>query len=176
MSETDTAPVVDQQTAGRYTVVPRTLIFLERDDDVLLLHGADSKWFAGMYNGIGGHIEAGEDVRTAAERETHEETGLSPASLDLVATVHVTGDRPGVLLFVFRGTVFGDVDHTATDEGTLEWIPVAEISNYPLVPDLKWLLPRALANAGAPLSLTLHFTEEHAVITTSTGNTHRIPR
>lgn len=176
MSEADTAPVVDQQTAGRYTVVPRTLIFLERDGEVLLLYGADNKWFAGMYNGIGGHIEADEDVRTAAERETYEETGLTPASLDFVATVHVTGDRPGVLLFVFRGTVSAAVDHTATDEGILEWVPVAEIANYPLVPDLKWLVPRALAHAGPPLSATLRFTEKDVVIATSAGEYHRIPR
>lgn len=176
MSETDTAPVIDQQTAGRYTVVPRTLIFLERNNEVLLLHGAGHKWFAGMYNGIGGHIEADEDVRTAAERETYEETGLTPASLDLVAIVHVTGDRPGVLLFVFRGTVSGDVDQTATDEGTLEWVSVADISGYPLVPDLKWLLPRVLAHAGTPLSVTLRFTEEDIAITTADGAKHRIPR
>lgn len=176
MSETETAPVVDQQTTGRYTVVPRTLIFLERDGAVLLLRGAEAKWFAGLYNGIGGHIEADEDVRTAAERETYEETGVTPASLDLVATVHVTGDRPGVLLFVYRGTVSGDVDHTATDEGILEWVPVAELAEYPLVPDLKWLLPRILPHTGAPLSVRLRFAAKSVVIETSAGATHEISR
>lgn len=176
MSETDATPVVDQQTAGRYTVVPRTLIFLERHGTVLLLHGSDDKWFAGMYNGIGGHIEAHEDVRSAAMRETYEETGLVPTSLDLAATVHVTGEQPGVLLFVFRGAADGDVDHAASDEGTLEWVPVARIADYPLVPDLKWLLPRVLAHSGAPLSATLRFTAHSVVIETSAGTTDEIAR
>lgn len=45
----------------RYLVVPRTLVFLfDEQDRVLLLKGAENKirW-AGLYNGIGGHVERG---------------------------------------------------------------------------------------------------------------------
>jgi len=63
----------------RYAVVPRVLIFpFSADGKVLLLSGAPHKriW-AGLWNGIGGHIEAGESVLTAARRELCEETGLT---------------------------------------------------------------------------------------------------
>jgi len=55
--------------------VPRTLIFLERNGHVLLIRGGPDKWFAGRYNGLGGHVEPGEDVYTAALREVQEEAG-----------------------------------------------------------------------------------------------------
>ena len=51
----------------RYTVIPRTLVFITRDERVLLLRGAPTKriW-ANKYNGIGGHIERDEDIYSAA--------------------------------------------------------------------------------------------------------------
>jgi 8-oxo-dGTP diphosphatase len=47
----------------RYVCIPRTLIFITRGDKVLLLKGAANKriW-ANKYNGVGGHVERGEDV------------------------------------------------------------------------------------------------------------------
>ncbi|HHH82541.1 MAG TPA: NUDIX domain-containing protein, partial [Chloroflexi bacterium] len=57
----------------RFTLIPRTLVFLLRGDRVLLmrLHENRGAW-AGKYNGVGGHVEAGEDPLTAAMRETAE--------------------------------------------------------------------------------------------------------
>ena len=55
----------------RYTVIPRVLIFpFASDGKVLLLKGAPHKriW-AGLWNGIGGHVEAGESIIQAAQRE-----------------------------------------------------------------------------------------------------------
>jgi len=62
----------------RYTVIPRVLIFpFASDGKVLLLKGAAHKriW-AGLWNGIGGHVETGESILQAAQRELREETGL----------------------------------------------------------------------------------------------------
>ena len=57
-------------THDRYTLIPRTLIFLTRGERVLLLKGAPHKrLWANRYNGVGGHIERGEDVLTSARRE-----------------------------------------------------------------------------------------------------------
>ena len=47
----------------RYKIIPRTLIFVTRGEQVLLLKGAVHKrLWANQYNGIGGHVEQGEDA------------------------------------------------------------------------------------------------------------------
>ena len=50
----------------RYTVIPRVLVFFLDGGDVLLLKGAPTKriW-ANRYNGVGGHVEAGEELGDA---------------------------------------------------------------------------------------------------------------
>ena len=117
-------------TPDRYMLIPRVLIFLTRGESVLLLKGAESKrLWAGKYNGVGGHIEQGEDALTAANRELFEETGLRSA-LRLVGTVIVdAGERTGVCLFIFRGeSEAGEPIESA--EGQAEWIPFAGLEEF----------------------------------------------
>ena len=132
-------------TADRYTIIPRTLIFVTRGDEVLLIKGAPTKrLWANRYNGIGGHIERGEDALSAARRELNEETGLKSANLRLVGTVLIdASDQRGIGLFVFRGEYTGG-KLVESAEGQLEWIPSAQLDQYPLVEDLRILLPRVL--------------------------------
>ena len=99
-------PSSDQDvTRDRYTLIPRTLIFLTRGERVLLLKGAPHKrLWADRYNGVGGHIERGEDVLTSARRELAEETGLQCPGLWLCGVVTVdTGQEPGIGIYVLKG-------------------------------------------------------------------------
>ncbi len=130
----------------RYMLVPRTLIFLTRGDRVLLLKGAgDKRLWAGLYNGLGGHIELGEDVLTAAQRELHEETGVTAENLRLCGTITVdTETNPGVCIFVFKGETMSDTP-MVSEEGTLEWVTVSDLPKLALVADLPALLPKILA-------------------------------
>ncbi len=138
-------------TEDRYAIIPRTLIFVFRKygsapgEAVLLIKGAPAKrLWANRYNGIGGHIERGEDALSAARRELNEETGLKSVSLRLVGTVLIdVSDQRGIGLFVFRGE-YGGGELIESPEGELEWVPVDRIGEYPLVEDLKTLLPRIL--------------------------------
>ena len=139
-------PVSDQGVnLDRYMFVPRTLIILRRSDRVLLLKGAAKKrLWAGLYNGIGGHIESGEDVFSAACRELREETGLTSPNLSLCGILSVdTQTNPGVCVFIFTGDCLeGEPEHS--DEGSLEWIKLSEVNKIPLVGDLRWLLPKIM--------------------------------
>jgi len=132
-------------SADRYQVIPRTLIFVTSAKRVLLLKGAATKrLWAGKYNGIGGHVERGEDVLSSARRELKEETGLEIADLRLCGTVLVdASDRIGVAIYVFSGCYAGG-EILQSEEGQLEWVNQDDLDRYPLVEDLKILLPRVL--------------------------------
>lgn len=132
---------------NRYTVYPRTLTFLLNAGDVLLIkRSSTAHLFPGMYNGVGGHVERGEDVLAAAQREVREESGLDIPDLSLRCLLHVDegADRPGVLVFVFVGyTRRRDV--TPSGEGELRWVPLTQVGKLNLVPDLPSLLARVAA-------------------------------
>jgi 8-oxo-dGTP diphosphatase len=129
-----------------YPVIPRNLIFITKDDCILLLKGAATKrLWANKYNGIGGHIEPGENVLLSAHRELLEETGLEVENLVLRAVIHITMPQPpGVMLFVFVGEALTR-SVLSSSEGTPEWVSKTEYLDFELVEDLYTLLPRILS-------------------------------
>lgn len=147
-------------SSSRYQVIPRTLIFITRGQEVLLIKGAPSKrLWANQYNGIGGHVERGEDVLSSARRELAEEAGITVEDLRLVGTILVDASpEAGISIYLLKGE-YKEGFLVQSEEGALEWVHSSRLSEYPLVEDLKMILPRVLSlrNQDAPLSARSYY-------------------
>lgn len=130
----------------RHTARLATVSFVTNAGNVLLLrHPDDGDRFRGQWNGIGGHVEAGEDVRAAARRELAEEAGVEASDLALRGVVHESGVLGhAYVLFVFVGSA-ADTRVHAAEGHELCWHPIDDLDALPLVHDVSVLLPRALA-------------------------------
>jgi len=154
-------------TRDRYMIIPRVAVFLRRGDSYLLLQGAPSKrLWANKYNGLGGHIERGEDVLSAAKRELWEETGLT-AELWLCGTLIVDAGDIGVGLYIFCGDCPQESGEPApSKEGTAEWVHIDSLGKLPVVEDLPVLLTKihALKRGDTPFSARSYYDEEQKLI------------
>jgi 8-oxo-dGTP diphosphatase len=143
---------------GRWLTIPRTLSFVLNGSDVLLMkRAAHKRVFPNQYNGVGGHIERGEDPCTSAIREIEEETGLQVHDVRLRAVYNIdAGAETGIMLFVF--TAFSDSRVLAADEseGTLHWVPVDQIAALDLVEDLPLIIPRVVNRTPEQAPLFIH--------------------
>ena len=128
---------------NRFMVIPKTLVFVFYNDQVLLIKGGpQKKWWSGCFNGVGGHVEYGEDILTAVRRELKEETSLEVDVLNLCAVAMIDdSDTIGSVVFMFKAE-YASGELTQTNEGELEWLRVKDLDQFPVLEDLKVLIPK----------------------------------
>ncbi len=107
----------------------------------------------GKYNGLGGKLDAAEDIVTGMKREIREEAGIECLSLQLAGTISWPGFGKGGedwFGFIFRIDRFSGVPLTENPEGTLEWVEVERVPSLPLWEGDRHFLPLILDRSSPP--------------------------
>ncbi len=113
---------------------------------VLLVHRNARKddYHLGKYNGLGGKMEAGEDVKACMIREIEEEAGINCREMILRGTVNWPGFGPNGenwLGFIFLITAFDGTPRRSNKEGDLGWYALAEMEKLPMWEGDRFFLP-----------------------------------
>lgn len=131
-----------------YTPIMATLGYVLSQDRrrVLMIHrhARDDDQHAGKYNGLGGKLEANEDVADGMRREIREEAGIDCLQLSLRGTISWPGfGRHGEdwFCFIFLVPHFSGVPLERNQEGCLEWIAIEDMQRLPLWDGDRHFLP-----------------------------------
>lgn len=111
-----------------------TLVYLERDNQYLMLHRIKKendinhdKWI-----GVGGKFEQNESPEECAVREVYEETGFTVHDLKYRGIVTFVSDAwPCEYMHLFTSENFSG-NMRDCDEGILKWVDKSEVVNLPL--------------------------------------------
>lgn len=131
-----------------YTPIVATLGYVLSPDGarVLMVHrnkrGDDDH--LGKYNGLGGKLEADEDVAECIRREIREEAGIECGDITLRGTISWPGFGSGGedwFGFIFLIQTYTGTPKLENDEGVLEWIEVERILELPLWEGDKYFVP-----------------------------------
>ena len=131
-----------------YTPIVATLGYVLSPDgrETLLVHRnarADDAHL-GKYNGLGGKLEADEDVVAGMRREIHEEAGIVCEQLSLRGTISWPGFGKGGedwLGFIFVIGRYSGTPYASNPEGTLEWVPLDRLDTLPMWEGDRQFLP-----------------------------------
>lgn len=132
----------NQHRRGQLNNLHFTLCFLKHKNNILLLYRVNPP-NKGLWNGVGGHIEAGETPLRACLREVHEETGIRLRSAEYKGILTWQGfeiDDGGLALFT--ADVDSSIALTPCDEGKLAWKPRKFLyASTEVVPNLRFCAP-----------------------------------
>lgn len=138
-----------------YSPILATLgyIFSPDRQRVLLVHRnkrPDDPHF-GKFNGLGGKLDPGEDVVACLRREIREEADVECGQIELAGTISWPGfGKAGEdwFGFIFRVLSIIGTPRPENAEGTLSWVPVAQVAGLPLWEGDRFFLPLVFNDDG----------------------------
>lgn len=108
---------------------------------VALIQKLRPQWQAGLWNGIGGHIEADESAGAAMLREFREETGVRVTQWRQFLWIEDECKHWRVKFYRAFGVRLGDLC-TTTDEKIWSHI-IHNVPQLSVIPNLRWIIPLA---------------------------------
>ena len=105
-------------------------LLLVRDGKILMLRRYNTGYEDGNYSVIAGHIDGGEQLKTAMIREAKEEAGItiSPADLSVVGVIHLMEDDEYVSFFLHASNYTGEVVNMEPDKcDDLSWFDIDDL-------------------------------------------------
>ena len=96
------------------------------------------------YNGLGGKMLPDEDVISCLKREILEEADVQCEEIILRGTINWTGFGPqgeNWLGFIFRIDRFTGEPFSSNEEGTLSWVPLDRLHEFPMWDGDRFFLP-----------------------------------
>ncbi|WP_208591451.1 NUDIX hydrolase [Gracilibacillus suaedae] len=111
----------------RFKVIVAVHIFLLKADHILLLRRYNTGYEDGNYSVLAGHVDGGEDVITAAQREALEEAGItiSKKDLNIVGVMHRRAEEERIDFFLTAEKWTGDIINKEPDKcDELAWYPL----------------------------------------------------
>lgn len=137
-----------QEKKNTYTPIVGTLGYVLSPDKekVLLVHRNARKDddHLGKYNGLGGKMKPDEDIVACMKREIFEEAGIECLHLNLRGTVNWTGfgaSQENWLGFIFKIDSFFGTPYQRNEEGSLEWVPIGKLDQFPMWKGDRYFLP-----------------------------------
>ena len=123
------------------------LVYLEHDQQVLMIHRDKEDEHKGYWLAPGGKIEKNEAPHEAAIREYQEETGLTPEKLQMKAVLNFPdfGDSPfgdEWQVFLFHAGQYSGELIDECPEGILKWIPIHKLKDLPMWEGDKLFTPK----------------------------------
>jgi 8-oxo-dGTP diphosphatase len=126
--------------------------------DVALIKKERPAWQKGLYNGIGGKWEEGENGLQAMRREFREETSADVSIWKPFCTLihsEISKSSPAGPWTVHFYKAFGYIALSQPTDEQVKWwdvrIIASRLNNY-FVPNLQWLIPMALEDLTAEVT------------------------
>jgi 8-oxo-dGTP diphosphatase len=128
------------------TGLKRTAVLcILRHGDELLLMRRTKTLHQGLYVPVGGKVDPYEGPKAAALREVHEEAGVVLSDAQFCGVMVETSPVDyNWVSFIYIADI-PRCEPIPCVEGVLEWVPVAHLSDYPLLESDRFIYPYVLA-------------------------------